>query len=99
MPPERQKVFLLLLLITVIVHRKVKEREAIYELDDGNAPALLHDGPYPWGPLHASETLNPTPLLHLKAYAVNKTSPAFLFFSFGFMCTYWPCLCDSFLYG
>lgn len=41
--------------------RRHKEREAIFLADDGNAPPLYVKGPpgFPWGALHATESLGP----------------------------------------
>lgn len=55
-----------------ISHRKLKEREAIYALDKGQAPPLYTKGEsYPWGTMHSSEALDPSGLRCWKSSAVS----------------------------
>ena len=52
--------------------RRYKEREAIYLLDDGQAPPLYPRGEsYPWGTMHGTEALDPSELRRWKSAAVR----------------------------
>lgn len=55
--------------------RKLKEREAIYLLDDGQAPPLYTKGEsYPWGTMHSTEALEPSDLRYWKSSAVSTVT-------------------------
>ena len=53
---------------TEFAYRRWQQRQTVCALDNGDAPPLAYgyNGPSPWGPLHGTERLDPSPLRALK---------------------------------